>query len=511
MQSQRDSSGINEEETLAKNNQTALRRACRNNQLETVKSLLEEGVDFDLSNLYDSYSSTAALVQYKQGEWGSIIDNAIYYANTEMLDYLMPIYNEIMEMRKVYSNSLCAFYKRDDKFNRNSCMRFMQQAAVAVNFYGLYVNSDSNSNSKWQFCYYQHDKNKIESITLDSNQFKKIQSLLQDQHRKLLSLKTLYDIAQITKHHHLPAFNLQVANKHVPTNTFQTMKTKFDDQLAQTQFIHLTGRDGYENSPLINALICQKKEHAKLLIEKKYCDANSLHYLFYKKFIVGSALTLAIELGYVDIATMLVERGADLSVRHGNVSYQDEEPESDPPEYTALMLAAKLNQVELVKVLLAQGANILDRTSLYQTAVELTDNPVIKSMIEQYTLASRLSVISEKVPEEFTCPLHRSLFPNKPPKLITDPITDPNTGIIIDRQALIDVNKSKMLPDHDEEDCIFPGGHTGTRKEYYALVDLPQTKTMRQIVEKHVIEREDLYRQKQQVQTTRATLFPYKS
>ncbi len=484
---------------LAKKKQDELRLACHHNNIEKVKYLLEEGVDFDLPGSYYANYSIDDFSKISE-ECGSVIDNAIFYANTNMLDYLMPIYNELMEMRKVYFKAQCYLYKRSHEINSKDCVAYVRKE-TPDSFYWLCNGYQGKEN----FYYYRQDTNKLQQFDMDNNQLQLLKNLLADQKdQTILSLTMLNRITKMTKHQHLPALNLQITNQFVPSNTFQLLKKKFEDKLQRQAFICLTNESDGLNSPLIKALKCKKKELANLLVEKNYCSANEYAY-GQDKEILGSALTLAIEFGFTDLALLLIKKGANLNVWHKvNVGYQTF-------KYTALMLAAKLNQVEVVKSLLEQGANILDRDRDYKTAIELTNNPEIKSLINQYTLTHRLNAVTtKKMPDEFACPLQRLLYPEKPPLLITDPITDPGNGVTIDRQTLIDANANAPR-NYRREDLFFIGtdGEKINHEKYDALLRLPQTQFAYQVIVNYVKEQENLDRQKQQVHMMRPTMFPY--
>jgi len=113
--------------------------------------------------------------------------------------------------------------------------------------------------------------------------------------------------------------------------------------------------DRTDGTPLMHAAQAGNTEGAKLLIEKG-ADANA------RNNVNGVALMVAAQMGYPATVKLLLEKGADPHLRNDY-------------GYTALMYAASAerNDLESIRALLAQGAEINVKAKDEETALKLAE------------------------------------------------------------------------------------------------------------------------------------------
>lgn len=175
----------------------------------------------------------------------------------------------------------------------------------------------------------------------------------------------------------------------------------------------------------------------------------------------GDALSLAIDLGCTKIAKYLIESGVSLEEKYGNrietkygfgmwsSSYQEWDNERD---LTPLLVAAKKNNIEIVKLLIEKGADLNAKDRDNKSAAEMTESDEIRALLSNnLSLTERIAALNLTLPDEFICPLSKSVF--------EDPIRI--NGIAYERSAYIALNKQR--PDNKKID---PTGKSIDKKTY---------------------------------------------
>lgn len=198
-----------------------------------------------------------------------------------------------------------------------------------------------------------------------------------------------------------------------------------------------------EQSLLLEAVFFNSVKCAKLLIEEFHANPSSLEY--YKDHsvylsdtvVIGSALTLAIELGHTELALLLIEKGANTETPYGNDQTEKSYNHMAWDKYSdlrALLLAAKKNNDVVVSALLKHGADTkaYDRNGKY--AIDLATDAKVIQLLKDH--AAALEVKEEQLdsyPFYLQCAITG--------KLMKDPICF--AGLLFDRNAFLEMNKGK--------------------------------------------------------------------
>lgn len=277
-----------------------------------------------------------------------------------------------------------------------------------------------------------------------------------------------------------------VGHEFVPHGRFSDFRVRYC-----TSFFNRT------NSLLIEAILFGATKCAKLLVNELSADPSCYFYdTTYKKDqeitkIRGDALTLAIDCDLTDIALFLIEKGANLTVSYGNTAikesfysnykYQTVWCWNGKRDLTPLLLAAKKNNVAVVKALLACGADIRDKDKNGHTAEELTTDAELKKILAlPNTYRTRIERINhDPIPVSYLCEISGNIMEN--------PIAW--NGMIFCLEAFKQINI--RLADDKK---VGPAGNDITKAEYDLILSQPTLKKHQQHIEEFVLHQEELDR-----------------
>lgn len=222
--------------------------------------------------------------------------------------------------------------------------------------------------------------------------------------------------------------------------------------------------------------------------------ANRLYQLFYPAesnnymgTLKGSALCHAIDTERFHLAKLLLDKNVDIECKYGNEKRYESSLYGGGGHYawdgqrdeTALVLAAKKGNRELVELLVRAGADILVKNRNGKTAADLTNDAEIKKLllgVKSYSARLGRLPSAPPTPAWLCCPISGKIF--------EDPICA--EGVIVDRVPY--VNKNNTLPSGQK---LSPNGDVISDVEYQKIATSKTVKAMALARDAYVCEQEE--------------------